>query len=166
LLGEIHDRTANTLVMLARIASAREDYPSVESMTLRALNIFRQTVGERHDSYLIAKGNLGIMYLARCQFQKAEEVFRQLLAVRLANPATNRSNVAIVQITLGRTLWRQNRVDEGRKFTKAGLEYLLKHDTDSSFVEAATKDLKDMDTMPSTGPTTKQLADWCSVPKK
>jgi eukaryotic-like serine/threonine-protein kinase len=79
LLGEVHTETANTFVDLGAVALWRDDLPSAERLSRRALQILEQTVPELHPDRIAAEEHLGQILLTEGRITDAGVLFERTL---------------------------------------------------------------------------------------
>jgi serine/threonine-protein kinase len=92
----------------------------------RIVGIYRTAYADKHYLIGIALANLGGNYLARKDNTRAEELFRQALAMYAQTLPAGSLNEGITRIKLGRTLLRERRFAEAEVETSTGYQILSK----------------------------------------
>ena len=123
--GENHPRFASVLSLMGDLQRDENHLDEAERLFTQAAAIFKQTTSERHEFYLHQLSNLGSVYLARRQYQKAEATLQTSVDGLIAVVPDQRYT-GLAQIRLGQALAGQHRYDEAERCTLAGYHTLGK----------------------------------------
>ncbi len=110
--GEVHPRVALVLNQLGMLAFQREQWNAGAEYDIRAADIYRRTLGAKNQATLSAQNNLASVYLKLGEYQRAEKIFSQTVAVLVEQNLGETLNAGITHIKLGRALVRQRRYRE------------------------------------------------------
>lgn len=140
--GPVHPRVASAVNELGVVALQKGDAETAKAHYRRMLDIYKQVYPGGH--YLIgtATSNLASAHLTAKDFSVAEKLFRDAVAIFTRTLSSNHLNTGIARVKLGRTLLRQNRLDEAETEAEAGLHILRKQMNPSvTWLNTARNDL-------------------------
>jgi serine/threonine-protein kinase len=117
--GAQHPRVAFVLNELGTVASRRKEFGDAEAAFSRALEIYRATYG-KHSRVGVAMANLATVYFGQEQYDRAERLFEEALALYSEVLPAEHLNIGIARIKLGRVLLRQRRYREAEASLSSG----------------------------------------------
>jgi serine/threonine-protein kinase len=124
------------------VALQRDQLDDAEAAYRRMVEIYRKAYPDGHYLVGIALSNLASVHMARRENARAEQLFREALAVYEATLPADHTNTAIARIKLGRSLLRQQRYADAERATAAGYAILARQaDPAVSYLTAARSDL-------------------------
>lgn len=123
-------------------ALARDRFDEAEAAFGRMASIYRSVYSGKHYLIGIALANLGSVYMARHQNARAEQLYRDALAMYAQTLPPGNLNEAITRIKLGRVLLRQKHFQNAEPETRVGYQILSKQASPSvTWLRQARADL-------------------------
>jgi eukaryotic-like serine/threonine-protein kinase len=122
--GVMEDRAAWTYSALAGVLSQRGKYDEAVAMQVRALELRKRSLGEKHPDIGESVGGLGDIYYRQGRWSEAEKYFRMNLEFLRAQGRSMRWQLAFPETALGRLLSEQGRVNEAEPLLRHALEGL------------------------------------------
>jgi serine/threonine-protein kinase len=139
--GSVHPRVAFALNEVGSASLQQRALDEAEVAFDRVVSIYRRVYG-KHYRLGVAMSNLASVHLAREQFTRAEELFREALRIFAETLPPNHLNTAIAQVKLGRSLVRQQRFAEAEGHLLSGYGLLTSQTSPSvSWLQTARQDL-------------------------
>jgi serine/threonine-protein kinase len=107
----------------------------------KAADIYAAVYGPNHSFVAIELANLADIYRERKQYERAEQVYRDVVRRLTAAPSTDPLDIGVAQIKLGDVLAREKRYQEAETNLLAGYETLKKQSPTAVSLRAAREDL-------------------------
>jgi tetratricopeptide (TPR) repeat protein len=121
-LGKDHLTTARALLLLGRAYKGSEDYPKVEPLYKRSLEIRESKLGKDHPDVAQSLNDLAVLYRALGQYAKAEPLHRRALGIREARLGKGHPDVAQSLNNLAFLYERMGQPDRAEPLYKRSLE--------------------------------------------
>ena len=139
--GSVHPRVAFALNEVGSASLQRRALDEAEASFDRVVSIYRRVYG-KHYRLGVAVSNLASVYLAREQFTRAEQLYREALAIFADTLPADHLNSAVAQVKLGRALVRQQRYGEAEGYLLNGYRLLTAQSSPTvSWLQTARQDL-------------------------
>jgi serine/threonine-protein kinase len=109
----------------------------------RLVNIYQTLYHDRHYLIGIAVSNLASVYVAKKQYSKAEQLYREAIRRFTDTLSADHLNTGVARIKLGGTLLRERRYAEAEAESLAGYRIVSKQASPSiGWLENAREDLR------------------------
>jgi serine/threonine-protein kinase len=139
--GSVHPRVALVLNELGSVALQQTRLDEAEASFARVVSIYREVYGG-HYRLGVALSNLASVHHAANQFERAEQLLREALALYADTLPADHMNTAVARIKLGRALLRQQRLPDAEEQLLGGYGALRSQASPSvSWLQAARRDL-------------------------
>lgn len=132
---KIHDRVASTMNSLAGLYKLHaqnkgllEFYEQAKPLYINSIKLFEDTLGEHHPETLLAKNNLGLLYLAQQDFKSAKKELKNVLEITRKYRGERHHDTAIAMSSLAGVYQEKKRLKKAKKLHKAAkyiFEYVL-----------------------------------------
>ncbi|HEX4119679.1 MAG TPA: protein kinase [Verrucomicrobiae bacterium] len=120
--GKESTNTASAIQQLAATMLELHEYPKTEELELRAIDIWRKTVGTNDGRLALTLNDLGLVHAYRGELAQAEDLLRQGMAIRLRLPGDNREDLRESFNNLGMVLCDRGNLAEAANADRKGLD--------------------------------------------
>lgn len=140
--ADADSRVAFTIAQMGAVEIELKNLGQAEHDFARAADIYRSIRGDEHQSVAIELSNVASIALAKKEFVRAEQLFRDVIRrLEKVLPADN-ANIGIARIKLGHSILGQRRYQESALELLAGYRIVAKQTSPSvSWLTTARKDL-------------------------